>query len=185
MTTPSPQPATDALYFGDIHATDPLTKEPVRLTLYLDRTSSGVFAVDDSYVDANMPVHSPFSGQRVQLGEQPPAEGVQTLGHPEQQKVIDTVLQKLRTILRGSNHDGRWLDEHGTECDEDDPGAEWHPFTEEEQGQWLETVCDEARAALQEIGKLTGRDEASIAEADDPDDEMAAGGAPVAPRPAA
>lgn len=56
----------------------------------------------------------------------------------------------LRDIIAGSEASGRWLDPNGTECGEDDPGAEWHEYDENEQGDWLAAVTGIAERALQE-----------------------------------
>jgi hypothetical protein len=54
----------------------------------------------------------------------------------------------LRAIIAGSEVTGRWLDPHGAECGEDDPGAEWHEYDEDEQRIWLASVAGIAEKAL-------------------------------------
>lgn len=54
----------------------------------------------------------------------------------------------LHVIIAGSEVTGRWLDPHGAECGEDDPGAEWHEYDEDEQGTWLASVVGIAEEAL-------------------------------------
>lgn len=72
----------------------------------------------------------------------------------ENLKVAEDALQK---ILEGSEVTGRWLDSTGSQCDEDDEGAEWHPYDEEEQDNWIASVADMAREALAQIGGLDAR----------------------------
>lgn len=60
------------------------------------------------------------------------------------------ILRKAMTsIYKGSKKNGRWLDGNGTECNEDDPGAEWEFYSAEEQRVWMESICDQAFAALE------------------------------------
>jgi hypothetical protein len=54
----------------------------------------------------------------------------------------------LREIHDGSEHEGRWLDEDGNECDEHDEGARWCRFTADEQAAWLDSVAATARTLL-------------------------------------
>jgi hypothetical protein len=54
----------------------------------------------------------------------------------------------LHAIIAGSEVTGRWLDPRGAECGEDDPGAEWHEYDEDEQGTWLASVAGIAEQAL-------------------------------------
>lgn len=169
-------PPMGALYAGDIHAIDPVTKQPVELLLYRDQATGAMFAVDASYIETEGQVHSPFDGQALVVSDEPHPEGFQTIGHPRQQEVLEELGSVLRTIRDGSDHDGRWLDSSGTECDEDDPEAQWYPFDEEEQGAWLDTVAQQAAAGLQALGVLTGRDEERKEEVDQ---EAEAAPAPV------
>lgn len=70
---------------------------------------------------------------------------------PVQRHAIHACAQALQSIKAGSDHTGRWLDESGTECEEDDPNARWEEFTDEEQAQWLDTVASDAERALTEL----------------------------------
>jgi hypothetical protein len=69
-----------------------------------------------------------------------------------------TALADLRSLLEslhgGSEATGRWLDADGTECEEDDEGATWEEYTEEEQRQWLDTVAEDAKRALELLAIL-------------------------------
>lgn len=58
------------------------------------------------------------------------------------------MLAALQAILDGSDHTGRWLDPDGDECAEDDEGAYWCEFDENEQAAWLETVTSLAEEAI-------------------------------------
>lgn len=61
---------------------------------------------------------------------------------------ISKAMMAFATIRNGSDHDGRWLDASGTECEESDPGARWEEFTAEEQGSWLASAALEAQIGL-------------------------------------
>lgn len=61
---------------------------------------------------------------------------------------LTQVRSLLDSIWRGSGNAGRWLDANGHECDEEDAGATWEPYSQEEQGDWLESVASQARQAL-------------------------------------
>lgn len=61
---------------------------------------------------------------------------------------VKALLTALQTIHDGSSHTGLWRDPDGTECDEDDPGASWEEFTQEEQSSWLYSVSETAKDAL-------------------------------------
>lgn len=67
------------------------------------------------------------------------------------------MLTALKEIQPGSADHGRWLDSTGDECEEDDEGAEWYEYTDEEQRDWLDTVAATAQAA---IDKAEGRADA-------------------------
>jgi len=65
----------------------------------------------------------------------------------------------LREILGGSKVTGRWIEDESQQCPDDDdygnpdvdhPGCTWHPYEQEEQDAWLETVADIAERALKE-----------------------------------
>ena len=62
---------------------------------------------------------------------------------------VATMREALTRIREGSAHTGRWLDGNGTECKEDDPNAEWEPYTADEQRTWLATVVETAETALE------------------------------------
>lgn len=69
-------------------------------------------------------------------------------------KALLRAITTLKEIRNGSRNDGRWLDDSGSECDEDDPGAKWTEFTQEEQAMWLSTVADDADATLTAIREM-------------------------------
>lgn len=57
-----------------------------------------------------------------------------------QQTAIKAMLAKFQAIGDGcENSEGRWLDEQGSECAEDEEGARFEEFTASEQVAWLET----------------------------------------------
>ena len=62
-----------------------------------------------------------------------------------------TAIAELKSILEGSEATGRWLDDTGSECAEEDEGAIWHEYTEEEQNAWLSSVADNARSLLAKL----------------------------------
>lgn len=70
-------------------------------------------------------------------------------------ELIGRIRAHLESIRDGSDHTGRWLDADGTECEEDDEGARWEEFSEEEQAAWLESVAAEAAQALQTLEELS------------------------------
>lgn len=74
--------------------------------------------------------------------------------HERMKAPLVLAVDKLRSIQHGSDHDGRWLDANGNECDEDDEDARWEPFTVEEQKQWLETVAADAAQACEKLESL-------------------------------
>ncbi|WP_234054529.1 MULTISPECIES: hypothetical protein [unclassified Xanthobacter] len=63
------------------------------------------------------------------------------------------LIEALRAILTGSEASGRWLDPAGAECDQAAPGAEWAPYTGEEQDIWISSVADIAREAIRSAGE--------------------------------
>ena len=65
---------------------------------------------------------------------------------------LPLLIAALTEILAGSDHTGIYRDEMGDECDEDE--GTFEEFTDEEQGVWLETVADTARAALAAAGVI-------------------------------
>jgi len=73
--------------------------------------------------------------------------------------------QQLESMQAGSAATGRWLDGHGHECDETDPGATWTPYDLEEQQAWLETVASdlaELKRLAQQLRQLVAPRDATI-----------------------
>lgn len=60
----------------------------------------------------------------------------------------DILLKALREILEGSSVTGRWLNAECDECSAEDDGAEWEPYTDVEQAEWIKRCAEIARAAL-------------------------------------
>lgn len=64
------------------------------------------------------------------------------------------ILRDALKIIAGGAHTGRWLDKttmemvDGAEGD-DVPGAEWEPYTEQEQTVWIDATGRIARRALE------------------------------------
>lgn len=173
MTRPNAAVPAVSLYVGDIHAVDPLTKQPVELILYRDAATGAMFAVDATYVEHDAPVHSPFSGAVVSVRDEPHPEGFQVIGHPLQGETLEKIGTALRAILNGSDHDGIWVGEDGNECKKDAPGPEWRPFDEAQQTEWLESVTERSREGLKALGVLTGRDEEAVDKDVDDEGEVA------------
>lgn len=90
-------------------------------------------------------------------------------------KALLRAITTLKQIRDGSQNDGRWLDASGSECDEDDPGAKWTEFTQEEQAIWLSSVAQDADEALTAIREWAIKSDSPNANAiveatEDPDD---------------
>lgn len=75
--------------------------------------------------------------------------------------------EALRTIIGGSEVTGRWLDASGTECHEDDDGAEWHEYDEEEQNNWLGSCVAIAQGALEGYEDAAAKQAALLQQARD------------------
>lgn len=75
--------------------------------------------------------------------------------------------EALREIIKGSEDTGRWLDERGDECGEDDDGAKWHEYSQEEQNSWLGSCLDMARGALQGYEEAAAKHAALLQQARD------------------
>lgn len=75
--------------------------------------------------------------------------------------------QALRTIINGGEDSGRWLDASGTECSQDDDGAQWREYTEEEQQSWLESCAAIARKALEGYEEAASKQAALLQQARD------------------
>ncbi|MEC4339598.1 hypothetical protein VPH13_12820 [Stenotrophomonas pavanii] len=75
--------------------------------------------------------------------------------------------EALREIIKGSEDTGRWLDESGDECGEDDDGAEWHEYNKEEQNNWLGSCLDMARSALKGYEEAAAKQAALLQQARD------------------
>ncbi len=75
--------------------------------------------------------------------------------------------EALREIIGGSEVTGRWLDASGTECGEDDDGAEWHEYDEEEQNNWLGSCVAIASSALKGYEEAAAKQAALLQQARD------------------
>ncbi len=73
--------------------------------------------------------------------------------NPLATRALVIAMTALRDIAQGCDHDGRWLDRDETECEETDEGAKWEPFTEEEQANWLVSVCGTCEHAAKNLRK--------------------------------
>lgn len=75
--------------------------------------------------------------------------------------------EALREIIGGSEVTGRWLDASGTECGEDEDGAEWHEYDEEEQNNWLGSCVAIASSALKGYEEAAAKQAALLQQARD------------------
>lgn len=73
-----------------------------------------------------------------------------------QTAAVKAAMTTFQQIIAGSCHTGIWRDETGTECEEGDDLATFEEFTLEEQNTQLETVTEQAEAALEILSKAFG-----------------------------
>lgn len=73
------------------------------------------------------------------------------------------MLAALESMVAGSEATGRWLDARGHECSEDEEGATWEEYTEEEQNAWLASVAGIARDAIARVrGRIPENDQPTV-----------------------